>query len=161
MTISFLQNRSSRKWPPWERNNPHELKVNLGGFAGLVQNSKLHPARVGGSPVEDKSVVACHGKGALAGTVREVARPFSNIFKASLIYAELSPKGRVKDYEAKRQPYNQLFPPCTSISTADCQTSKRRLTSWVWIPAPPPISCVMWGKLFNLLEPISSLVKCW
>ena len=102
------------------------------------------------------------GKGALAGTVREVARPFSNIFKASLIYAELSPKvWRVKDCEAKRQPYNQLFPPCTSISTADCQTSKRRLTSWVWIPAPPLISCVMWGKLFNLLEPVSSLVKCW
>lgn len=43
MIILCLQNRSSGKWPPWERNNPHELKVNLGGSAGLVQNSKLRP----------------------------------------------------------------------------------------------------------------------
>ena len=41
--------------------------MNLGGSAGLVQNSKLHPARVGGSPVEDKSGVACHGEGGTGG----------------------------------------------------------------------------------------------
>ena len=67
MIIFFLQNRSSGKWPPCERNNPCDLKVNPGGFAGLVQNSRLHPARVGGSPVEDKSVVACHREGGTGG----------------------------------------------------------------------------------------------
>lgn len=130
MIILFLQNRSSGKWPACERNNPCDLKVNLGGFAGLVQNSKFHPVRVGGSPVEDKSAVACHGEGGTGGNSPGGACPFSNIFKAPLIYAEVSPKvWRVKDCEAKRQPYNQLFPPCTSsISTADCQISKRRLT---------------------------------
>ena len=43
MIVLCLQNRSSRKWPPWERNNLCELKVNLEGSVGLVQNSKFYP----------------------------------------------------------------------------------------------------------------------
>lgn len=87
-------NRSSGKC---ERNNPCDLKVNPGGFAGLVQNSRLHPARVGGSPRRTSQWLAT-GKGALVGRVQEVARPFSNTFLASLDICRMITQGLgVKD----------------------------------------------------------------
>lgn len=39
--ILCLQNRSSGKASPYERSNPHELKVTLHNSAGWVQNGKL------------------------------------------------------------------------------------------------------------------------